>query len=290
LKFFGTRDLNIGPATGTMTYRILDAAGIQTGTYTTPTYLSANRVDRRYQRVTQVGNDNNNWYNAMTVQLRRRASRWLEGTVAYTWSHAIDYNQGGGNDNLFFDGIRTLFNGDFKGERDSSQLDQRHRLVVTGLVTPPRVQTSNKAASLLVNGWQLALLGTVASSQYAAPFVQVSGAQFTGPAFNNTLNGFGGSGRVPFWPRTSIPIDETYRLDTRLTKAFFVTERFQLHGNFEVFNTFNRVSNTGVFTTAYQATAGVLRPVANLGGGSASAGFPDGTNARRAQVSVRVIF
>ena len=47
---------------------------------------------------------------------------------------------------------------------------------------------------------------------------------------------------------------------------------------------------TAVNGQAYQATAGALTPTAGLGQGSASQGFPDGTNARRAQVGVRFIF
>ena len=40
--------------------------------------------------------------------------------------------KGGGADNIFFsDGPRTLTNGDYRGEKASSQLDQRHRLVVS---------------------------------------------------------------------------------------------------------------------------------------------------------------
>ena len=43
-------------------------------------------------------------------------------------------------------------------------------------------------------------------------------------------------------------------------------------------------------TVAFEATSLVLRPVSNLGKGVASQGYPDGTNARRAQVSARFIW
>jgi hypothetical protein len=95
------RDINIGAATGTATYRILDANNVQTGTYTTPAYLLANRVDPRWRRVNMVDHGGNSYYNAMVVQLRKRMSKGFEGSVSYTWSHAIDYNQGGGGDNIF---------------------------------------------------------------------------------------------------------------------------------------------------------------------------------------------
>jgi hypothetical protein len=285
------RDLNIGNPSGSMTYRILDAAGSQVGTYTTPTYVTGTRVDPRYQRVVLIDNGGRNWYDGLAVQFRRRASKWAEGTVAYTWSHARDLNQGGASNNVFFtDGPPTLNNGDYAAEKGTSVLDQRHRIVLTGIMTPPRKNFSNPVANQILNGWQLALIHTSASPQYTTPTVLVSGAQFPNMAFNNTLNGFGGSSQVPFLSRQSIPIDEIHRMDSRLTKMFFVRDRAQIHMNFEVFNTFNRVSDTTVNTTAFQAQAGVLRPVAGLGTGVASGGFPDGTNARRAQVSLRFIF
>jgi hypothetical protein len=291
LKNMTRRDLNIGPATGTFTYRILDAAGNQTGTYTTPTYLTANRVDPRYSRVVYIDNGGRVWYDGLAVEFRRVAAKWLEGSVAYTWSHARDLSQGGASSNTFFtDGPATISNGDFNREKGTSVLDQRHRTVFTATITPPRLKPVNAFANQIVNGWQLSMLGTLASAQYTTPTVLVSGLQFPGQAFTNTLNGFGGSAQVPFLSRQSIPIDATQRVDSRLTKIFSLGERREAHFNFEVFNTFNRVSNTGVNTQAFQATAGVLRPVAGLGVGNASGGFPDGTNSRRAQISLRVIF
>ena len=60
--------------------------------------------------------------------------------------------------------------------------------------------------------------------------------------------------------------------------------------NFEAFNVFNHVSNTAVNTLAFEAKNGVIRPLPHLGEGVASQGYPDGTNARRAQVSLRFIW
>lgn len=288
-NFFSVRDLNLGAAGPNVTYRINDAAGNQTGTYTTPGYLRANRIDSRYQRINIIENGNRMWYDAMVVQFRKRASRWAEGTAAYTFSHSRDYNQGGGGSNLFFDSLRTLNNGDFRGEKATSELDQRQRLVMTLLITTPNVKSDNFAVKQFVNGWNLSILATAASAQYTTPTLRVNGTPFTGAAFNTTLNGFGANTRVPFLARTSLPIDSIGRVDARLGKAFTITERTQIQANFEAFNVFNHVSNTSVFTEAYQLTSGVINPVP-YGGGSASQGFPDGTNARRAQFSLRFIF
>jgi hypothetical protein len=53
---------------------------------------------------------------------------------------------------------------------------------------------------------------------------------------------------------------------------------------------FNTQFNTGINTTAYTASGGVLRPVTSFGTGNASQGFPDGTNARRMQAAFRLVF
>src|SRR4030095_14094543 len=70
------RDLNIGPASGTFSYRINDAAGNQVDTYTTSTYLAANRVDNRYSRVQLIDNGGRLWYDGLAVQFRRRGGKW----------------------------------------------------------------------------------------------------------------------------------------------------------------------------------------------------------------------
>jgi hypothetical protein len=274
------RDLNIGKPGTPVTYSILDAQGNVAGSFTTPTYRLANRVNTNWRRVNSVESGGNSYYNALAVQLRKRLSRGVEGFLAYTWSHAIDFNQGGGADNIFFsDGPRSLWNGDYRGEKASSQLDQRHRMVISSTWEPK-----------FVHGWRLSQISTFASTQPATPVVLVGTAPFPGAAFNTTLNGFGGSTRVPFWAPASLPVGTVARIDARLTKVFALSERYQFHANFEAFNLFNHASTTQVSTVAYIAESLVLRPVAGLGSPVASQGYPDGTNARRAQVSLRFLF
>ena len=104
------------------------------------------------------------------------------------------------------------------------------------------------------------------------------------------MNGLGGSNRVPFLPFSNLDIDQTFRTDARLSKLLPVRENVKIYLNFEAFNIFNHISDTFVFTEAYSATNGVLTPTPRVGEGNQSQGFPDGTNARRAQVSLRVVF
>ena len=291
VSLFTNQDLNVGPAGPPVTYRINDASGSQVGSYTTPTYRLASRVDGRYRRIIQVENGGNSYYNGLSAQLKKRLSKGFEASVAYTWSHAIDTaNQGGGTNALFFDTLRSTFNGDYAADKGSSQLDQRHRLAVTTIVQPTFTKNTGAVAKFLVNNWQLSQITTVASAQPATSTVRIVGSPFTGAAFTGSMNGLGGSNRVPFLPFSNLDIDQTFRTDARLSKLLPVRENVKIYLNFEAFNIFNHISDTFVFTEAYSATNGVLTPTPRVGEGNQSQGFPDGTNARRAQVSLRVVF
>ena len=293
-QFLSRDDLNLGPASGTATYTIQDVNGTPTGTYTTPTYLRANRIDNRYASIIYLSNRGRLWYDGMTVSYRQRASKWISGTLAYTWSHAIDYAQGTAADNIYFtDPPASTYNGNYQADRGSSRLDQRQRLVVSAIIAPPHMDFGSAIANSAINGWQLSLIETAASPQATDPILIVA-STIGGLASSTTINGmvtpFGAPGRVPFLPRNSVQIDTVNRMDARITKAFAYKEALKLELSFEAFNVFNTISNTSVSSNAYFATGSVIKAATGVGNGSASGGFPDGTNARRAQVSARFTF
>lgn len=291
MRITTTRDMNIGPEGPLASYRINDASGNQVGTYVTPTYRLASRVDTRYARVLQVENGGDSWYNGLIVQLNKRMSKGLQLAFSYTWSHAIDNaNQGGGSNALFFDSLRSTANGSYDQDRGTSTLDQRHRATTNFVWSPKFTNSTAPGARWLVNGWQMSGIVTLASAQPLTPTMRISGSPFTGAAFNTTLNGFGGTNRVPFLPFASLDIDQTYRLDARLARELPFTERVKGYLQFEAFNVTNSVVDTFRLTERYSATNGVITPTANYGSPTQSQGFPDGTNARRAQVSLRLVF
>lgn len=291
VHLFNVRDLNLGPVGAPVTYRINNEAGAQVGSFTTDTYRLANRVDPRWRRVNQVENGGRSYYDALVVQMRKRFSSFWEGSVAYTWAHAIDFNQGGGNNNIFFSGgPSSLYNGNYTNDKSSSALDQRHRFVTTAIFTPTFTKRTDKFSRFVVNNWQMSNILLMASSFAQTPTVFVSGSGFTGAAFAGSLTGMGGSSRVPFMQANSLDIGQTYRLDSRITKILPVSERVQVHLNFEAFNVFNHPIYSSVNGQAYSVAGGVFTPTARLGEVAASQGFPDGTSARRAQFSMRVIF
>ncbi len=289
------RDLNLGPQGSPVTYTIKDLAGNTTGTFTTPTYLFANRVDTRYSKVLEVENGGNSWYNGLAVQLNKRMSHGVTAKLSYTWSHAIDDgNEQGASWNIDSTFNNATYNGNYRYDRGSSTLDQRHRAVVNFVWTPKLTESNSAFAKYLVNGWGFSGILTVATAHPWTSTVTFSGStssQFPGVnlAFS-TLNGSGGWNRVPFLPVGNVNVDQIHRLDARIERQLPFSERVKGRLMFEAFNVFNMMYNTAVITQAYTAAAGVLTPNAGLGQGTQSQGFPDGTNARRAQVAFRLTF
>ena len=62
-------------------------------------------------------------YDGLSISYRQRASRWASGTLAYTWSHSLDLNQGNASDNIYLtDPLNTVYSGDYHTEKGSSHL------------------------------------------------------------------------------------------------------------------------------------------------------------------------
>jgi len=287
------RDVNLGDPGQTVTYTIMDIYNNTVGTYSTPIYLSSKKLDKNYGKILMVENGGQSWYNGLAVQLRKRMSHGITASLSYTWSHAFDdANQQGASWNIGWNYNNVTIPGNYPFDKGSSTMDQRHRAVISFQWQPTFTQSNSAFARYVINGWQLSGITTLASAHPVSATVNtMSATQFTGQTMTySTLNGSGGWNRVPFWPVSSLNVDQVYRVDARLTRVLPFNERVKLHLMFEAFNVFNTISNTGVNTQAYSATGGILRPTANLGVGSASQGFPDGTNARRCQVAMRLFF
>ncbi|MBV8897217.1 MAG: TonB-dependent receptor [Acidobacteriaceae bacterium] len=300
-EFFSVRDANYPPIPTTYdTYAILNAqGGTQIGSFTTPVYLFSQRLNRAFTHVYQVENGGNNYYSGLSVQVQRRMSHGFQASLAYTWSHDIDTDLGGVSNNEFFSSpTGTILNGNYQGIKGTSNLDQRQRLSINFVWSPTLSHGTSAWDRLALNGWQLSTITTIATPLPYTETVNVL-SNPTGIANTGYLSGFNGSNAVPWLGiNTGRLPNDTTRVDARLSKFLQLTERFRATLLFEVFNLTNTVTYTGVNTTAYAATwtgaavtgHGTLYPVAGLGIGNVSAGFPDGTNARRAQAGLRLDF
>jgi hypothetical protein len=306
------RDINIGPLSSQVyNFTILNSSYQPTGqVYSTPVYLLSNRIDSRYGHIMQVENGGKQWYDGLAVHLNQRFTGTFSGTVSYTWSHELDENQESGtNAYSFYGSPNGLYNGAYSNDKASGNLDQRQRFVGTFIVRP-RFVKSDCCLAILLNGWEWNGLLTLASSRPAYESVSYSSTTNVSNllAFTGSLDGLGGDSRVPWLPNNPLHIGPISRFDTRLAKSFRIGEKMSMSLLFEVFNLTNTVSTTGVsapgFTAANIGTLAapnfVVAPCASAtatvcapetpGLRTATAGFPDGTNARRAEAGLRFVF
>jgi hypothetical protein len=263
------------------------------GTYTTPRWLLANRVDTRYRRISQIDNPGIAYYDGLAVQLNKRFAKGFQGDVSYTWSHAIDLNQSSANNNIFFGATPTSYvNGDFRGDKGSAANDVRHRLAVN-FVWAPKFTNSNSAfAKYFINNWQLSQITALASAPAFNSTTSISGNAYTGAPYSGSLNGQGaGFSRVPFQPVNNLDIDRVYRVDARISKQLpFGDGRVKVYLNFEAFNLFNTPYDTARRNAEYSLSGTNLVYTPSYGSPSSTAASPDGTTNRRAQVNLRVTF
>jgi len=309
-KLYTVRDINIGPLSSQVyNFTILDSNYNPTGqVYSTPLYLLSNRIDTRYGHINQVENGGKQWYDALAVHLNHRFSNTFQGTIAYTWSHELDENQESGTNAIYFSsGPMGLYNGNYSLDKASGNLDQRQRFVGTFIARPKFVK-SDCCLGIFVNGWELDGYLTLASGRPNYETVTFSSTSNLPQAFTGSLDGLGGDNRVPWLPNNPLMIDPITRFDARVAKNIQIHEKMSVTLLFEVFNMTNTVSATGVsapgFTAANKGTATapnfVIAPCASAtatvcapetpGLRTATAGFPDGTNARRADVGLRFTF
>jgi hypothetical protein len=243
------------------------------------------------------------WYNALLVEARHRLSHGLQFRVAFTWSKAENI---AGNDNGGGTASETAFGGGTPADqfhlgtdRARSPLNQTYRLV-SSAVWEPRWRG--------VRGFRFSGIYTAEDGRPVAAFISVPALPFLG-ADGAQYNGFGGlrgqgtggdRNLAPNIPRNSLVGDANYKLDLRVAHDFRIVERLRLELLIEGFNIFNRSNYNGYGTTLYSAAAPTTStPLATPIRLTPSDGFfapnndgtpPDGTNARRLQLSVRFRF
>ena len=95
---------------------------------------------------------------------------------------------------------------------------------------------------------------------------------------------------MPFQPVSNLDLDRIYRVDARISKKLPFGERVTGYLTFEAFNVFNTPYDTSRHTPEYSLSGTTLSYIPSYGTGSSTATSPDGTNARRAQVALRMVF
>jgi hypothetical protein len=300
VDLYSERDLNLPPLSSTTyTYAIDNASGQQVGSYATPIVLQYSptqlRPDGRYGSVVQDENGVTSSYNALAVQAHKRFTAGLQADLAYTWSHEIDDGQGYGqaSQTIFMSSASSwLYNGNYKADRGNGLEDQRQRFVFSWIWAPTLTHRGGAFFKYIVNNWQLSSITSINSARpYTNPAIKVNDTPVPGMFSNFTVNGSGLSSRVPFLPENNIWQPAAYREDARLSKVLPFGDRYKVFLNFEVFNVSNSWSPTALSSQQYTEKGGVLTLTPGAYAVGTSDGlFPDGTEARRMQVSARFTF
>ncbi|MFY9558941.1 MAG: TonB-dependent receptor [Terriglobales bacterium] len=176
--------------------------------YTVPDYGAFDGfLDPNFGTINEVDNSGLSIYHGLQISLRHNSSQF-QGGVSYTFSKTID--QGTGYYNQFA----------IASQRGPSQLDQTHRLVLTGTWSPTQH---------FVKGFTLGSVMTFASGRPFEPELDVSNVNFKmvpGEGFN--------SFRGPGVNNIDVNLARVVRLNERMSLKF-VAEAFNLlnHPNFQ---------------------------------------------------------
>ena len=253
---------------------------------------------------------NESWYNAMFLELRRRYSRGVQLSIGYTLAKAENLSgSGGGNGSSAegaFGGGTPADQFNLASNRGLSPSDQRQRLNVSG-IWEPRLRNGGSRARL-VNGFRFSGIYTAESGRAVSSLVNVPSIPFLG-GDGAVYNGFGGlrgqgsagdRNLLPTVARNGLVGENNFRVDLRIARDFSFSERLKFEVLAEGFNIFNRSNYNSFFTTAFNAAATTnatplsnpvaLTPVATFFRPNGNGSQPDGTNARRFQLSARFRF
>jgi hypothetical protein len=294
VNLLGTEDINAPGLGAPFTYTISGAPSNYPTAYTTGVYTGA-RPNPNFGAIYEETNGVSSWYDGLTIGFEKRFSHGFQSSASYTWSHEIDDGQGAATNAIFgFSDAMWTYNGNYGFDKGSGVLDQRQRFVYTFVWSPTLMHSNSAFAKYVVNNWQLSSITTIQSGRpTGSATIHLNDTPVTGMLYSaDALDGFNGNFRVPFIPVDSLYTPWVEQENFRLTKVIpLPRESMKLGLSFEAFNIANNWSPTSLTTQMFTEAKGVLTytPTA-FGVGSGDGGFPDGTQARRLQVSARLTF
>ena len=209
-------------------------------------------------------------YNALQIQVQRRAANGLFVGAAYTWSKALATAQSGGtNDNSF---VRPdQYNRE--ANYGPSSFDRRQVLAVNYVYTTPKTEFGNKFTKAFTDGWQLSGVTQAVTGSPFTPGFSIQGAGNQNITGSNTegarigvvagCNPYTGSSdpfnrlnpACFFAPSPgSIGLESginflygpsLINFDMALQKEFSVKERLHFQFRIDAFNVFNHAEFSG---------------------------------------------
>jgi hypothetical protein len=311
-----TYDTNLPAPNFTRTYVLPDgttfdvpfSAGVTRTAAGVARNVNLSRLNPNFGSISVLRSIGEQWYHGLLIEARRRFANGFQGHLSYTLAKAENLSGiasfAGGAESAFTGGsVENQF--DTSSSRGRAPTDQRHRLVIDGVWNLPFGAGGQSALDRLVKDFRLAAIFVAESGRPYSAQITASNLNFSTPdgtqygGFASGIYGQGGLSLLPTIERNSNTGDASYRVDLRLARDLHVSSRLVIELLGEGFNIFNANIWTQYNNTAYTATSTnaattspttlvVLAPTTNFGTPSADSGFPDGTNARRFQLAVRL--
>ena len=257
-------DANLFPPTANITYAV--SGGPFSGQSVTFPLFTGPRPNTNFSRITTISDKVKSKYNALVLQLNRRMTKGLQYQIFYTGAKSTDNGQ---SSQTFTSGNNVLNVFDLSLEQGRSNFDVRHRIGASAIWEPEYFRGSGPVTRVFLNDWAIS---TVISGSYGAPYTGfVSGNVPTAPGtpcptiliqnFScSSINGAGGSNRLPFQVRNAYESPRTFNVDLRVSKKFHIVERFKLELFGDFFNLANHVNITSVGSTLYRTGGTGLAP------------------------------
>ncbi|MDQ2919098.1 MAG: TonB-dependent receptor, partial [Verrucomicrobiota bacterium] len=208
-------------------------------------FLPRYALDAEYQSVA------NTFYNAGTIQVTKRFSRNYSINANYTLSKTIDEATDFNTDYLAQNPLNI------RDDRSLSAFDQRHRVVLSGVVTSP-------STNVFLKDFVFSPIFTAGSGR---PFNLLIGTDL-----NNDSRLY--NDRPALAGRNTGHGEPYYSFDMRLARRFFASERRYLELTFEAFNLFNHVNYNGINNVVGTACVANFASNPNCAGAGASNSIP----------------
>ncbi|ADV84838.1 TonB-dependent receptor [Terriglobus saanensis] len=240
---------NCGPLACGSSFPVTVYSGATVGGTPTVKNTAANAA---YAAISNV----NSSFHALTVEVQKRASKYISFDANYTWSHALDFNQNqvtGLGSNLWIDPYNNA-----RANYGNSFLNVPHRVVGWAILNIPGTH-GNAILKQATNGWSIkpafqmqSGLPYSASTNSFTTSNQCAAATCLKPF----TTGLGGTGTtyMPILGRNTFQYPRDIVIDLRVQRDFPITERMRFELIGEAFNLANHQNITGINTTAYNVT------------------------------------
>jgi hypothetical protein len=177
------------------------AGFLPTGTQATP--LPSSKLNPNFGRVNATLWQANSFYDAMQVDVAKRASHGFTFHAAYTWGKSIDTLSATEADDAFPNGIFNQLFIDQRTTRGLSDFNVAQTLVLSATWEVPGPRKDSRLPEWAFGGWQLVALYKASTGQ---PFTPILGGDPVGTKLDET-------GLVPSITSGCNPVDTNFKKD-----------------------------------------------------------------------------